>query len=1106
MRTTHFAVAGLIALTLAGCSGGGHSLLSPGQPQGGVPGATPGIPILQGDLVQSTLGVFNIEVDLLALDATVTQNHTAAASDNTYELPLVNFMKPSHFQIQGVSKSPTTVDITYTVVHPIPAPTDLDAPPTAANRADLGAVLRVLFLHDVDQADGNTYFAGTDGVVAHTGLVANPHGYFMPKGLVELSGSAIANTFPYRLAVDEAANGGIGNRDGIPGVAGSFGQGNYDPFNGGWQRTNMGADRKGWTGYGMLHQGQSATSTVRINRAALEGGETFRFQTAIVAKYLDPRGGNTGVQRRSNRLPKADGDPIAFAYRMPYGALDCELVRFAGESGGFEPNTISASTLSFHVRDFDANATETTVSDLGQDPNVSMVQRFGSGAPILALDIPGILTTPIDFVAGDLLDDDSAFNGDPEPDSGRAGDELFFQKTIGKSAGSGQVSGFYTGMVRVTDIEELDGNRPDYYFPVDKDLQPLPPAMAPRPVTYQHFNVLVSTPNATPLADASIVGGPTMVPSGGTLQVQVDSYTDFEDDPGTFTVDYDFDGSFFTDITPQVIPTSATFPVVLPGSGPVYNRVSNTQILGTAQVRFTDGFHADQILNLPYIIGPNNIPTADITMANAVVSTFMQLTIDNELDVEGDAVLYDVMWQWDGFEANFVPDAPFINVPRQFAQFATPAPGVLGSYLAGVRIKDALNPNGTIIGVPYQIVPPNTQAELTFSMPNFVMSATSLVLTIASYNDPDGDPVQIKIDWNGDLDFNDAGESGLPPVTFTGQTYTSPVLINNTSANPLPSRTVYVEYTDNISPHPIVQAVAGTYVLGGNRPPEVFGNPILEVDTLAPAATFRVLQNGAFATDPEGNGISWTLRGVPSSGAASNLTYSNFSNMLSNPYMNPPASSVTFTVYANDAFHGTTNGTPFPGTLTGNICNLYQQNYTFDLSAEGWTPGQLFVPALPNTDAIGWSYFAWCDAMGGGMSGNMWTTGADTDEACDFRRNDYGPQLDNNVVSPAFSLVGLTKANAVFNSSKTGRLVTCRYRVYVSTNGGSSWTMLYDTVRTGATSGTLNETNVTVNLDAYVGQPDVRLRFQMVDPSTETFGAAPYAGWSFDAVRITGCP
>lgn len=1115
MRTRNWSAVGAMAL-LAGCNGQGLDVLSPSSNPGpshsagavmlSPSGSTAGAPIVKGDQGQSAMALFTVEVDLDSKSATVTpkvSDRSGQASDNGYELSIEPFINASTFVVDSIEVNPTTVDILYTVTHPMSAPTDLGAQPTAANRADLGAVIRTLFLLDVDDRAANTYFAGDGDVVANTDLVANADGFYTPAGLVTLGPDAIANTFPYQLVVDEAANGGLGNRVGIPGDSANFGEGNYTPSLGGWQADNMGAGLNGWTGYGMLHQGQSATRTIRIHRAPLNSGSRLTFDTALIAKYTDPRGGATSLERRKNRLPS--GDPAAFAYRMPYGALDVEQVRFTGETGGFVPDQVSSTTVGLSVRDFDARAMETTATDLAMDPNVGFVQRNGSGAPLISLDIPSLLTTPVTFESTDLVDDDTTIGGDAGVDSGQAGDELYFQKQIDKAAGSGQLPGSAKGLVRVTDVEDTDAERGAYFVALTEELQPLPPGLFPRPRTYQAMSFLLANPNGQPFASASLAGGITSILSGETLTAQADSYVDLENDPGTFTVDFDFDGEFFTDSDPVAVNTADPFPVALATSDPIVNNQSAAPVAATAVVRYRDASHVDQSITIPYTLGGNEAPTADIAMAagSIVVNSYASIVISNEFDAEGNPVTYDIDWDWDGIEANFSPDMPFVNLPALFAQFPRQVPSTPMVLTLGVRVKDTLHPAGTITGVTYNVVPPNQQATAVFITPPTVLSGTSTTVTADRYDDPDGDASSIMIDWNGDADYNDVGETGLPPLTFQGQIYTSPVMLNNLTATPRPAATINIQYSDQIAPHLPVNTTAGSYVLGGNRPPEVTGDPSVQVTPLPSAAIFRILKNTSNATDPEGNAITYTLRGVPDSGAATNKTSGAFP-IDSNPYMNPPATFVNFTVYANDALHATTAGTAYPTILRGDLCGVYVFNHNFDLSSDGWLAG---FNGLPNTDAVGWSQFSHCTSEGApGLSGNVWTTGPDTGQACDYRRNDYGDNLDNNVVSPSFSTVGLTKANLVFNSLKNGRINTCRYRIHVSTNGGVNWTQIYDTTRTGAISGTLTESNVTVNLNAYINQPDVRLRFQMRDTTIDSFGADPYAGWMFDNVRVTGCP
>ena len=229
---------------------------------------------------QQTMGRYEISLDLEQMSATaqLKTDRTATANDDQFELSIENFVRSDSFTLDSFSNGASTIDIGYTVRHPFGAPTDLNGTPTAANRADLGVTGRVLFLLDVPGATGNTYFAGDSPIVANAGLITNADGYYSPGGLVDTS-SLTADTFPYFTLVNEGAdNRGNGITNGGDPL------GNYDAGNGGWQQANIGGTNDGWTGYGMLHQGQEASGTVSIDRAALQAGSSFSFDSVIVVK------------------------------------------------------------------------------------------------------------------------------------------------------------------------------------------------------------------------------------------------------------------------------------------------------------------------------------------------------------------------------------------------------------------------------------------------------------------------------------------------------------------------------------------------------------------------------------------------------------------------------------------------------------------------------------------------------------------------------------------------------------------------------------------------------------------------------------------------------
>lgn len=97
------------------------------------------------------------------------------------------------------------------------------------------------------------------------------------------------------------------------------------------------------------------------------------------------------------------------------------------------------------------------------------------------------------------------------------------------------------------------------------------------------------------------------------------------------------------------------------------------------------------------------------------------------------------------------------------------------------------------------------------------------------------------------------------------------------------------------------------------------------------------------------------------------------------------------------------------------------------------------------------------------------------------------------LTSPTFSLEGYTSATLSFWHFLRW-IVTNRAQVEISTDNGASWTILqgYTGIQ-GTASGFVNRT---INLDAYVGNPQVRLRFY--------YEATWDYGWAIDNIRVSG--
>ncbi|HYE77032.1 MAG TPA: hypothetical protein VEI97_03515, partial [bacterium] len=212
MHLRAFLAASVGAVLLAGCGTG-----SPTAPGGYQAAALPTIQSFSdgSGMTIGTLGLFRLHVDAATMAATVEPIRTRIAQDNDdlYQLAINSFLGSDTLTVQDIDLDGDSLDLTYAITHPFDAPTNLAGPATAANRADLGVAGMVCLLADVDDAAGNTYFdASPDVVIANTDAIANADGYYRPAGLFD-TGGTIANTFPYKLLVDETLDPRTG-RDG----------------------------------------------------------------------------------------------------------------------------------------------------------------------------------------------------------------------------------------------------------------------------------------------------------------------------------------------------------------------------------------------------------------------------------------------------------------------------------------------------------------------------------------------------------------------------------------------------------------------------------------------------------------------------------------------------------------------------------------------------------------------------------------------------------------------------------------------------------------------------------------------------------------------------
>jgi len=706
MRHFSWWITGTLLLGTLGCStGGSQSPLAPAPAGSGDPAPqTPagyvyngsgalGAPLQSGDISQSALALYTIDVDPSSLTATATlkELRQGTATDDLYLLPIDSFLRPTSFSLTGVSRTADTLLLGWKFAHPFPAPSDPAGTPNGStNRADLGIAAALLYLPDVASASGNTYF--TDRV-ANTALVTNADSYYSPGALIDSTGLT-ANTFPLQMVVNEAADNRLGSSNG------SLVTGNYGTD--GWTRSELGAGNNQWTGYDILHQGQVAAGTLELSLAELTGG--FSLDVAVLANYNDPRGGTTGAQKKANRLPPASPDTSLFAYRMPHGAWDVSGVTFLGQDTPFLDNAISAATLSFHVTDWDARATETAEADLANDANPTNVAIGEAGLPEFAICIPGVLgdDTVIDTWDTTLhvLDDDSAFGGDVSQDSGQRGDALLYSKLVTEPLTS-QAAGSYTGLARATDPSIANITDPFFVIELDGTLSPLT-SNIPTPVAYGVFTAEVATLNTPPSANAVLTTGDPMN-SGTQPALSITAIADAELDPLTISVDWGDGAGFQTIVSGLNSPYANQTP-----TGPQMNNADLVPDTINVTVRVSDGIAPPVDYPLSYTLGANRPPQVTGTPALSPSSVVTPATFNMVLgtatatDPEGDTVgLHvvnnrnaDTVTSGFSFPLTPNPSTPVTNPPHSSVTFTVYATDALHPTTSGTAYP-AVNGNVT---------------------------------------------------------------------------------------------------------------------------------------------------------------------------------------------------------------------------------------------------------------------------------------------------------------------------------------------------------------------------------------------------------------------------
>lgn len=291
--------------------------------------------------------------------------------------------------------------------------------------------------------------------------------------------------------------------------------------------------------------------------------------------------------------------------------------------------------------------------------------------------------------------------------------------------------------------------------------------------------------------------------------------------------------------------------------------------------------------------------------------------------------------------------------------------------------------------------------------------------------------------------------------------------------------------------------------------------------TLAPKTAGETWYYYVLAVQADGNnvwsapmwitwGTSCTLPATPSlSSPASGATGVATSPTLS---WSAVSGATSYDLYlgtsTTPAFHSNTSLTSVPvsslaasttyywNVVAKNACGSGPASAQRSFTTTGGSVPVTLINEGAETGAIGWTFTK--------NTGSGWSIETSTDSRSGAKRfksnvgfTTYLDGADWSVVSPSFSLAGKTAATLTFYNKYKTESGYDFFRVEVSTNGGTSWTQL----RSVSGQSSLYPSwaaQVSLSLNAYAGQSNVKVRFRFTSDST-------IADWgvAFDDVVVT---
>lgn len=207
--------------------------------------------------------------------------------------------------------------------------------------------------------------------------------------------------------------------------------------------------------------------------------------------------------------------------------------------------------------------------------------------------------------------------------------------------------------------------------------------------------------------------------------------------------------------------------------------------------------------------------------------------------------------------------------------------------------------------------------------------------------------------------------------------------------------------------------------------------------------------------------------------------------------VNPSPPGITIIPDSADLCEGTVQAFSATFGATSEI-NIFVENFEGDLSGWSITNSSTGGNLLASQWTLRSSPYTYNSAY--------WNLTINSNDASNFffANSDAQGSPSSNftrtyLTSPSFSLDGYTSASFSFWHFLRW-IVTNRAQAEISIDDGASWELLQ--AYTGIQGGASNFTNSVINLDAYVGNPQVRLRFY--------YEATWDYGWAIDNLRVYG--